>query len=38
MVSDRFDMAGWTTHFLGADTPAPQIVDAARVSASLRSS
>lgn len=30
MVSDRFDMAGWTTFFLGADTPAPQIVDAAR--------
>lgn len=30
MVSDRFDMAGWTTYFLGADTPAAQVVDAAR--------
>jgi methanogenic corrinoid protein MtbC1 len=30
MVSDRFDLAGWTTYFLGADTPAPQISDAAR--------
>jgi methanogenic corrinoid protein MtbC1 len=30
MVSDRFDMAGWTAFFLGADTPAAQIVDAAR--------
>lgn len=30
MVSDRFDMAGWTTYFLGADTPADQVVDAAR--------
>ena len=30
MVSDRFDMAGWTTYFLGADTPAPQIAEAAR--------
>ncbi len=30
MVSDRLDMAGWTTYFLGADSPAPQIVEAAR--------
>jgi methanogenic corrinoid protein MtbC1 len=30
MVSDRFDMAGWTTYFLGADTPVSQIVEAAR--------
>ncbi len=30
MVSDRFDMAGWTTYFLGADTPPAQVVDAAR--------
>lgn len=30
MVSDRFEMAGWTTYFLGADTPPAQIVDAAR--------
>lgn len=30
MVSDRFDMAGWTTYFLGADTPLEEIVGAAR--------
>ena len=30
MVSDRFDMAGWTTYFLGADTPIDDVVDAAR--------
>lgn len=30
IVADRFDMAGWTTHFLGADTPPGEIVDAAR--------
>jgi len=30
MVSDRFDMAGWTTYFLGADTPLDQVADAAR--------
>ena len=30
MVSDRFDMAGWTTYFLGADAPIDEIVDAAR--------
>ena len=30
MVSDRFDMAGWTTFFLGADTPVDDIADAAR--------
>lgn len=29
MVSDRFDMAGWTTYFLGADTPVEEIADAA---------
>lgn len=30
MVSDRFDMAGWTTYLLGADSPIDEIVDAAR--------
>jgi methanogenic corrinoid protein MtbC1 len=30
MVSDRFDMAGWTTYFLGADAPIDEVVDAAR--------
>jgi methanogenic corrinoid protein MtbC1 len=30
MVSDRFDMAGWTTCFLGADTPVDDVADAAR--------
>jgi methanogenic corrinoid protein MtbC1 len=30
MVADRFDMAGWTTHFLGADTPPEEIAAAAR--------
>jgi methanogenic corrinoid protein MtbC1 len=30
MVADRFDMAGWTTYFLGADTPPEEIVDSAR--------
>lgn len=29
MVSDRFDMAGWTTYFLGPDTPVEEIADAA---------
>ncbi|MCX6363191.1 MAG: cobalamin-dependent protein, partial [Actinobacteria bacterium] len=29
MVSDRFDMAGWTTYFLGADTPVDEVADAA---------
>ena len=29
MVSDRFDMAGWRTYFLGADTPVEEIADAA---------
>ena len=29
MVADRFDMAGWTTYFLGADTPVDEIADAA---------
>jgi methanogenic corrinoid protein MtbC1 len=30
MVADRFDMAGWATYYLGADTPASELVDAAR--------
>ena len=30
MVADRFDMAGWTTYFLGPDTPIAEIADAAR--------
>ena len=30
MVADRFDMAGWTTYFLGPDTPVDEIADAAR--------
>jgi len=30
MVSDRFDMAGWTTYFLGADSPIDEVIDAAR--------
>jgi methanogenic corrinoid protein MtbC1 len=30
MVSDRFDMAGWTTYFLGPDTPVAEMADAAR--------
>jgi methanogenic corrinoid protein MtbC1 len=30
MVADRFDMAGWTTYFLGPDTPVAEIADAAR--------
>jgi methanogenic corrinoid protein MtbC1 len=30
MVADRFDMAGWDTYFLGADTPVAEIADAAR--------
>lgn len=29
MVADRFDMAGWTTYFLGADAPIDDIVAAA---------
>jgi methanogenic corrinoid protein MtbC1 len=29
MVADRFDMAGWSTYFLGADTPIEEMVDAA---------
>jgi len=29
LVADRFDMAGWTTYFLGGDTPFDEIVDAA---------
>jgi methanogenic corrinoid protein MtbC1 len=30
MVADRFDMAGWSTYFLGPDTPVAEIADAAR--------
>ena len=30
MVADRFDMAGWTTYFLGPDTPVREIAAAAR--------
>lgn len=30
MVADRFDMAGWATYYLGADTPPSELVDAAR--------
>lgn len=30
MVADRFDLAGWTTYFLGPDTPVAEIADAAR--------
>jgi len=29
MVADRFDMAGWTTYFLGPDTPVDEIAAAA---------
>lgn len=29
MLSDVFDVNGWTTHYLGADTPTIQIEDAA---------
>lgn len=29
MLADRFDLAGWTTFYLGADTPAAEIEDAA---------
>jgi methanogenic corrinoid protein MtbC1 len=31
MLADRFEMAGWTAYFLGADTPPSEIADAARV-------
>lgn len=30
MVADRFDMAGWTTYFLGPDTPVAEVAAAAR--------
>ena len=30
MVADRFDMAGWTTYYLGPDTPIDEIVAAAQ--------
>lgn len=29
MLADMFDLAGWDTHYLGADTPTMQIADAA---------
>lgn len=29
MVTDHFEMAGWDTHFIGANTPTAAIVDAA---------
>lgn len=29
MLSDRFELAGWTAHFLGADVPSAEIVAAA---------
>jgi methanogenic corrinoid protein MtbC1 len=30
MVADRFEMAGWTTYFVGSDTPLDELADAAR--------
>jgi MerR family transcriptional regulator, light-induced transcriptional regulator len=30
MIADRFDIAGWTTYFVGADSPIEETVDAAR--------
>jgi len=30
MIADRFEMAGWTAYFLGADTPVEELVDAAK--------
>jgi methanogenic corrinoid protein MtbC1 len=30
MLADRFALAGWTAHFLGADTPIPEIVAATK--------
>ena len=30
MVADRFEMAGWSTYFIGADTPLDELVDAGR--------
>lgn len=30
MVADRFDMAGWSTYFLGPDTPVKEVAAAAR--------
>lgn len=30
MVADRFEMAGWTSYFIGADTPLEELVDAGR--------
>jgi methylmalonyl-CoA mutase cobalamin-binding subunit len=29
MLTDRLELAGWRVHFLGADTPATEIVAAA---------
>lgn len=30
MIADRFDMAGWTVHFMGADAPVDDLLAAAR--------
>ncbi len=30
MIADRFEMAGWTTYFVGADAPIDETIDAAR--------
>ncbi len=30
MLADRFEIAGWHTHYLGANTPVAEIIDAAR--------
>ena len=30
MLADRFEIAGWNTHYLGANTPVAEIIDAAR--------
>lgn len=30
MIADRFELAGWTAYFIGADTPPDELVDAAR--------
>ena len=30
MLSDRFELAGWTVFLLGADVPGPEVLDASR--------
>ena len=30
MLADRFEIAGWQTHYLGANTPVAEIIDAAQ--------